>query len=43
MADKLVLFGIDYMTIDKAKKYFQGFATNIRRMDDSHYLIDFRS
>lgn len=39
----ILLYGIDYMAMDRMKKYFQGFATNIRRMDDSHYLIEFRS
>lgn len=39
LSTKLVMYGIDYMTIERAKNYFQGFITNIRRMDDSHFLI----
>lgn len=39
----IVMYGIDYMPIERAKTYFKGFATNIRRMDDSHYLVEFRN
>jgi hypothetical protein len=43
IAEKLVLYGIDYMTIERAKDYFEGFVSNIRRMDDSHFMIEFRN
>lgn len=37
------MYGIDYMDIDKAKSYFKGFVVKVRRVDDSHFLINFRN
>ncbi len=31
------------MNIEKGKNYFSGFVTNIRRIDDSHFMVEFRS
>lgn len=41
--NKVFLYGIDYMPIQRAKDYFRGFVTTIRRIDDSHYLVEFRN
>lgn len=38
-----MLYGIDYMSVERARNYFQGFMANIRRMDDSHFLVEFRN
>lgn len=31
------------MAIDKAKSYFKGFVMKVRRIDDSHFVINFRT
>ena len=40
--NEIVLYGVDYFSIERAKNYFRGFCTEIRRIDDSHSLIKFR-
>lgn len=37
------MYGVDYLTFEKARNYFQGYITTVRRIDDSHFLIEFRS
>jgi hypothetical protein len=41
--NKLILFGVDFMSLEKCRNYFQGFLTSIRRIDDSHFLVEFRN
>lgn len=31
------------MSLEKCRNYFQGFLTSIRRIDDSHFLVEFRN
>ena len=38
----LLLYGTDYLTQKACTQYFVGFATLVRRVDDSHMIVEFK-
>ena len=38
-----MLYGADYFSIKRAQQYFNGFFVEIKRVDDSHLLVNFQN